>query len=193
MAWPVVDDGLRLDVHRAVLAGKGYGTGAWFRWTWSREGDPVGHINIAVTLQSEAGGTLHLSYRCNDQPFDQRFPLIGEPCRFGGYRWRAICPVTGARAAKLYSLGGAGFHARRRYGRVAYRTQRATKPIDRVMLRRDRILFRKLKGDDPGYVPRPKWMRRKTYERWHAKLDQAEEQLDAYLAGYVARLRGVAF
>ncbi len=180
-------------MHRAVLAGRGYGEGNLFRWTWSREGDSVGHINIAVTLQSEAGGTLHLSYRCNGEPFDQRFALIGEPCRFGGYRWRAICPVTGARAAKLYSLGGAGFHARRRYGRVAYRTQRAAKPIDRVLLRRDRILFRKLKGDDPGYVPKPKWMRRKTYERWHAKLDQAEEQLDAYLAGMIGRLGELNF
>jgi hypothetical protein len=191
MAWPVVEDGLRFDVHRAALAGRRYG-GGWLRWAWSRDGEAFANISAAVTFESPSSGTLALRYRCNGKPFDQRFRLIGEPCRFGGYRWRAVCPVTGARAAKLYSLGGAGFHVRRRYGRVAYRSQRAATPMDRVLMRRDRILTGKLKSDDPDFVPKPKWMRWKTYDRLTAQLWQAEELLDAHTAVLVARLGGLS-
>lgn len=188
MAWPVVDDGLRLDVHRVVLAGKGHR--GPFRWSWSRDGESAGWITVSVSIDDASSGTLALSYRCNGVPFDQRFRLESEPCRFGGERWVAICPVTGTRAAKLYSLGGAGFHARLRYRRVAYRSQRAPSAIDRTLSRRNRILFRKLKANDPGWIPKPKWMRWKTYHHWKAKLDRTENQLDAHLAGMVARLGG---
>ena len=189
MAWPVVDDGLRLDVHRVACAAKGY-HGRIFRWTWQSNDAPVGWINISVAFHGERSGTLNLKYRSNDVPFDQRFELDAEPCRFGGVRWFAICPVTRSRAAKLYSLGGAGFHARARYTRVAYRTQRAPKPADGAILRRDRILFRKLKGDDPGFVEKPKWMRWKTYDRLMMQLELAESELDAHLMGMIARLGG---
>lgn len=189
MSWPVVDDGLRLDVHKAVLASKH--RHGWFRWSWSRGDEPVGWISLAVTLHGDQAGTLALRYQCNGEPFDQRFRLEAEPCRFGGRRWFAICPATGARAGKLYSLGGAGFHARRRYRRVAYRTQRAPKAIDRVMMRRDRILTRKLKSDDPDFVPKPKWMRHKTYERLLSQLWEAQEQIDVHCAVLIARLGGL--
>ncbi len=102
-------------------------------------------------------------------------------------------PCHGRAGGEALLAGRRGLPCTAALWRVAYRTQRAAKPIDRVLLRRDRILFRKLKGDDPGYVPKPKWMRRKTYERWHAKLDQAEEQLDAYLAGMIGRLGELNF
>lgn len=187
MSWPVVDDGLRLDVHRVALAGRRYG--APFVWQWKNaDGERTSWINAAVTFDSPSAGTLALSYRCNGVPFDQRFQLEGEPCRFGGVRWFAICPATGRRAAKLYSLGGAGFHSRHRYGRVAYRTQRAPSAIDRTLMRRDRILTRDLKSDDPAYAPKPKWMRWKTYDRLTAQLWQAEEALDSHLAYLIGRL-----
>lgn len=186
MAWPVVEDGLRFDVHRAVLAGLGYGVP--FQWAWSRDGEPFARIRVAVSLHGPSAGMLSLTYRCNDKPFNQRFRLEAEPCRFGGSRWFAICPATGRRAAKLYSLGGAGFHARHRYVRVAYRAQRMPKAIDRAFLRRDRLLFRKLKGDDPGWVPKPKWMRWRTYDRLMAQLGTAERSLDEHLAILIGRL-----
>ncbi len=189
MARPVVEDGLRLEVHRAVVAGRRYG-GGWFRWTWSRDGEPIGNISIEVTFTSPSSGTLALRYRCNGKPFDQRFSLVGEPCRFGGYRWRAVCPLTGSRAAKLYSMGGAGFHARRRYGRVAYRTQRAPKAIDRALMRRNRLLFVKLKSEDPDFLPKPKWMRWQTYGLLINELDRLEAQIDRYLVAFVARPTG---
>lgn len=190
MAWPIVDDGLRLDVHRVVLAGKSY-CGP-FRWSWSRNGEPAGWINVSVTFGDPSSGTLALSYRCNGVPFDQRYRLEAEPCRFGGERWFAICPATGARAAKLYSLGGAGFHARRRYHRVAYRSQRAPAAIDRTLARRNRILFQKLKGQDPDWVPKPKWMRWKTYLHWKAQLNQAESRMNTHLAVLIGRLGGLS-
>lgn len=186
MTRPVVDDGLRLDVHRVVVAAIGHRVPV--RWSWRRDGVPIAHIVVAVTMHGSARGTLALTYRCNGVPFNQHFPLQAEPCRFGGQRWFARCPVTGRRAAKLYSLGGAGFHARARYGCVAYRTQRAPTAFDRVLMRRDRILFQRLNGDDPDFVPKPKWMRWKTYDRLMAQLSAAEAQLDEHLAGLLARL-----
>jgi hypothetical protein len=186
MAWPVVEDGLRLDVHRVVRAGKKHG--GPFRWQWTGDGEVTGSISITVTFDSTTYGRLALRYNSNGELFDQLFQLEAEACRFGGQRWFALCPVTRRRASKLYSLGGAGFHARHRYGRVAYRTQRAPKPIDRVLMRRDRILVRKLKSDDPEFVPKPKWMRWKTYDRWKAQLDWAEEQCDVHLVRLMARL-----
>ena len=186
MAWPVVDDGLRLDVHRVVLAGKGYR--GPFRWSWSRDGEPVGWISVTVALEGAASGALALTYRCNGVSFDQRFQLEAEQCHFGGQRWFAICPATGSRAAKLYSLGGAGFHARNRYRRVAYRSQRASSAINRTLDRRNRILFNKLKGHDPGWAPKPKWMRWKTYDHWKGQLNQAEDGMDAHLAVLISRL-----
>jgi hypothetical protein len=186
MAWPVVEDGLRLDVHRVLMEGRRRAES--FAWRWSWDGERVADISISVTLDGAASGILRLMYRCNEQPFDQRFELRGEPCRFGGLRWFAICPATGHRASKLYSLGGAGFHTRKRYRGVAYRTQRAPKPIDRVLMRRDRILVRKLKGKDPDWVPKPKWMRWKTYNRWLSQLNQAEARLDGHIDGILRRI-----
>jgi hypothetical protein len=186
MAWPVVDDGLKLDVHRAVQAGRWHGKA--FRWEWRRGGDPVGWISVTVTLDGSLSGTLALTYRCNGVPFNHRFRLQAEPCRFGGERWFAICPATGSRAAKLYSLGGAGFHARDRYHRVAYRSQRASSAVNRTLDRRNRILFKKLKGDDPCWVPKPKWMRWKTYDHWKAQLNQAEDRMNEHLAVLIGRL-----
>ncbi len=187
MSWPVVDDGLRLDVHRVVVASKRR-RGA-FVWQWMNgDGEAVGWITVNVILESPLSGTLALNYRCNDVPFDHRFHLEAEPCRFGGLRWFAICPATGKRAAKLYSLGGAGFHSRHRYGRVAYRTQRAARAIDCTLMRRDRILTRDLKSTDPDYVPKPKWMRWKTYERLLMELWQAEEAVDGHLARLVWKM-----
>lgn len=187
MSWPVVDDGLRLDVHRVVLASKRHRCAFVWKWT-SFDGEPVGWITVAVTLDGPLAGTLRLTYNCNGVPFDQRFLMEAEPCRFGGVRWFAICAATGRRAAKLYSLGGAGFHSRYQYGRVAYRTQRAAQPIDRTLMRRDRILTRKLKSDDPAFAPKPKGMRWKTYDRLTAQLMRAEEALDSHLLHLIGRL-----
>lgn len=183
MSRPVVEDGLRLHVHRAALAGKRHA--APFHWFWSNKatGEQIASINIAITFDSPSSGTMALTFRCNGAPMDQRFRLEAEPCRFGGVRWRAVCPATGARADKLYVLGDAGFQARRRYRRIAYRTQRASDAFDRMVMRRNRILFHKLKGDDPSFVPKPKWMRWKTYDRLQAQLMEAEAQLDDHLAG----------
>jgi hypothetical protein len=48
--------------------------------------------------------------------------------------------------------------------------------------------FTKLKGNVPEFVPKPKWMRWKTYHRWKAQLDWAEAKCDQHLAGLIARI-----
>jgi hypothetical protein len=185
MAWPVVEDGLRLGVHKVVTAGKDYSTP--FRWQWTCDGIVTSWISVTVRCHSTTTGLLTLQYTCNGKSFDHSFQLQAEACRFGGYRWFAICPRTGRKASKLYALGGAGFNARKAYQRVAYRTQRASKSADMTLLRRDRILTGKLKGIDPEFVPKPKWMRWKTYHRWKAQLDQAARACNNHLQHLIAR------
>jgi hypothetical protein len=81
MGWPVVEDGLRLDVHRAVTAGKGHRTP--IRWQWTCDGEVTGWINMTVTLEGEAFGVLALTYTFNSTAFDQRFRFEASPCGSG--------------------------------------------------------------------------------------------------------------
>jgi len=159
-----------------------------FSWQWTSGREPSGNISGTIALAAPATGTLTLRYRCNGELFDQLFRPTVEPCRFGGHRWFAICPVTGRHAAKLCCLGGAGFHARQRYGRVAYWIQRTAGSIDRALMRRDRTLFRKLRGDDPDFVTKPNWMRWRTYDRIMQEFDAADRQIDHHLARLIGRL-----
>lgn len=186
MTWPLVEDGLRLPVHRTVIAGLG-GVG-WLGWRWTRHGALAGEIQCRVILDAPRAGRLELSYRCDGRPFAQAFALEAEPCRFGGLRWFAICPRRRRRVSKLYCIGGAGFHSRHAYGRLAYAAQRTAQGWSRALHRRDRILFAKLKADDPDDAPKPKWMRWRTYDRLVAQLEAAEAECDRQLAGLIARL-----
>jgi hypothetical protein len=54
-----------------------------------------------------------------------------------------------------------------------------------------KVKARLIADDDPDawdLPPKPKRMRHRTYERWEAKYDQAEEALDNRLCSAVARL-----
>ena len=74
----------------------------------------------------------------NGRPQHQTFRLVGVPCRFGGRRWLAVCPETGARVAKLYMMAGSLFRSRKAIG-VAYRCQNETPPF-RLLRRRNKLL-----------------------------------------------------
>ncbi len=116
--------------------------------------------------------------------------LEAAPCRFGRARWWWVCPATGRRAARLYlPVGGARFLSRQAYG-LAYASQREDE-IARAHRRAARLHGllgsprRPAFGDTP---PRPKWMRRATYERLAAELQGIDAALEEAMERMAARI-----
>jgi hypothetical protein len=109
---------------------------------------------------------------------DYWIKLETTPQPFGGRHWWFLCPRTGRRAAKLYLPNGAITCASRQVYRLAYRFQREA-PYDRA-LHQSFKLQSKL-GADGGigdHIPKPKWMRWRTYDRHLEQIASAEEIID---------------
>jgi hypothetical protein len=162
-----------MDVHRAVKASGGDGRLRICGWSYPGE-EPHSRISYRVTLDGDGSGSLDLYFTSQGRPYQQTFWLVGVPCRYGGRRWLATCPDTGARVAKLYAVGGPVFRSRKAIG-AAYRCQSETPPF-RILRRRDKLLER-LKSDDPDWQPRPKGMRRRTYARLKERLGTTEHEM----------------
>jgi hypothetical protein len=200
--WRVTVEGCRslvLDLNaimRAVHAAPGWrplaagesATAGPFRWSWTRHGEAKPWAEVLVTLDLRHGtgrarlqfDVDHDSRRTGAQ--DQRVDLFTTPCRFGGRRWWWRCSATGRRCAKLYLPNGGTLFLSRGPGayRLAYASQNGG-AMDRSHGRLAR-LHRRLGGHyDHAEAPlprRPKWMRRRTYERiwaeWEAQLERHE-------------------
>ena len=184
MTKAVIDHGLRFSVHSMVLSARPkegrdqlpiYYRGAW---QWIRHNEPHSTINYVVDQAFQNAATLELSYNASGEHIKYSIALTARPCRFGGWRWFAICPHTGLVVSKLYSPCGAKrFLARQAY-RVVYQSQCDAAGLDRALNRRNRMAFKKLKSDDPDLPRKPKWMRWKTYEKHVAKLDDLEHEMN---------------
>ena len=157
--------------------------GVPFSWRWSQDGEVRASVGASVQCDDDRG-VLTLDYTLNGSPMIQRIRLAGSPCRFGGVRWFAVCPHTARRVAYLY-IGSSGASSRHTY-RLKFDSQREC-PLDRSLRRRQKTLA-KLKTDDPGYLPRPKGMHARTYERL---LEQVWQEEDSFDAAVLARF-GVA-
>jgi hypothetical protein len=166
-------------------------------WTNTTTGERVGSIGYEAHLGQESG-RVRLHYTTTRWDGERResdywIQLATTAQPFGGRRWWFVCPRTGRRAAKLYLPNGAFTFASREAYRLAYRCQREA-PHDRA-LRRAFKLRDKLgaKGGIGDYVEKPKWMRRRTYERAMARIDKAEEVVDAHTARLLHRLKQTGF
>lgn len=174
-----VEDGLTLDIHRMVA--KHIGGGVWAysgSWGWWRDGERRASIRYHIHRESEASARMTLRYSKDGEPVDYSFRLVGEPCRFGGLRWFALCPRTGRKVAKLTMPPGARHFYARQAWRIAYRSQNMSAGLERLSYRRDRYLWRKLKTDQPDLPLKPKGMRWKTYEAHLEKLDAIYAEMD---------------
>src|SRR4029077_10183089 len=146
---------------------------ASFLWCWKMQDETIASIGARVQGDDDRA-TLVLNYTLDGSPVTQSIPLDASPCRFGGVRWLAVCPNTGRRVAHLY-IGGAGALSRHAY-RLKYDSQREC-PLYRSLRRRNKAVA-KLKGRDPMFLPRPKGMHARTYERLLRKVDQEEQCMD---------------
>lgn len=84
----------------------------------------------------------------------------------GGVRWWFLCPITGARVSKLYLVPETAVFASRAASGLVYRSQRLTTP-DRCREQAQRAR-RGLGGSGSlvePFPPRPRGMRRRTYDR----------------------------
>jgi len=161
-------------------------------WTNTTTGERIGSIGYEAHLGQESGG-VRLRYTTTRwdgerRDSDYRIELETTPQPFGGRRWWFICPRTGVRVARLYLPNGAYTFASRQAYRLAYRSQRET-PYDRA-LRRGFKLQAKLGGDGGigDYIPKPKWMRWRTYDQKVEEICAAEEVVDAHLLGFLQKL-----
>ncbi len=192
---PTTEDGLTLSLPKLLrdkLFRPGCGWSGSLIWTNTTTGERVGSIGYEAHLGQESG-RVRLHYTTTrwdgerrDSDYWIQLATTAQP--FGGRRWWFVCPRTGRRAAKLYLPNGAFTFASRQAYRLAYKSQRET-PYDRALRRafrlRDRI------GADGGigdYVPKPRWMRMKTYDRKLEEIWQAEGVVDAHLAVFLGKL-----
>ena len=149
------------------------------RWTHSYWGE-VASALISADLSHASSGWLKLEGDLN-----QVISLAAQPRRFGGHQWYFVCPVTGRLASVLWRPPGATrFCCRQAWGRhrVAYASQFLDRD-SRVHHGQFKLKTRlcAIEGLDPeewDFPPKPKWMRRKTYERYEARFDRYEEVLD---------------
>lgn len=102
-----------LNINISKLKGWGFLKPNQYRSTnlnWSRNGNPVGNIDIRISTHEE-NEYLHLKYNFCDEPRDYQIQLVRKPSNLGiGEMWFFKCPKTGKLCRKLYSIGGYFYH-----------------------------------------------------------------------------------
>ncbi len=93
---------------------------------WSRNGETTSSIGISVYTGSD-DPHLKLSYKHRGEPTEYKVPLVTLPSNLGkGQVWYFICPATGKRCRKLYSVGRYFLH-REAYTGCMYEKQTYSK------------------------------------------------------------------
>ncbi|UVE16816.1 hypothetical protein NVV93_14600 [Pseudomonas sp. LS44] len=142
---------------------------------WKRRGVVVASIGI----RTESPTCIRLRYqakvRGKPEPRDYPVPITWTPCHLGGERPWFLCPSCGRRVAKLY--GGSEFACRHCW-RLNYASQQANKrdrASDQSFKLRDAL------GCDEGFlftpaefIPKPKGMHWRTFERKIEQLKQVD-------------------
>lgn len=96
--------------------------------TWSRNGNQTGSIGISVHMDEESP-YVELDYKFRDEPRNYRIRLVSVPSNLGtGKVWYFLCPNTGKRCRKLYSVGGWFLH-REAFNGVFYDSQVQSKKM----------------------------------------------------------------
>lgn len=179
---PTVETSLRIDLPKLRRAGfLKPGCRVAGIWRWTRHGEPVGSVDIAVTLEPEGRSDIIISFRHDDEPISQEVRLVGVPMPFGGWRWFALCPVTGRRCTTLVLPSGGRRFASVLAWRLPYASQRedifgrAHRRIAKATARLDRM---------------SKYARRPTRQKQWDRIVEAEAILDQGLELALRRLAG---
>jgi len=172
-------------LHRAGVLSPGYACS----WQWKRRGEVVASINV----RTESLARIRLNYQVRSggqaEQKDYSVPITWTPCHLGGERPWFLCPCCHRRVAKLY--GGAVFACRHCW-RLNYASQQASKR-DRAS---DRSwALRQALGCDEGflclpaeYIPKPKGMHWRTFNRKIQQLRQVDARALADASAMVASI-----
>jgi hypothetical protein len=179
-----LDGGPVLDLAKMIPKGRAK-TGAHIGCTWSYTSGTV--VRFEIRLDHDGG---KLDIWCDGR--HQSFTLTADERHLGGQQWYVICPKTRKRVRVLYKPGGAPYFASRyAWGRRAAYASQFLDPMGRAWRIKEKVKQRLIGDEDPDewdLPPKPKGMRLRTYERWEAKYDRAEEALDLHLCWAAARL-----
>jgi hypothetical protein len=147
-------------------------------------------VGVHVTTEGDRG-FLELCFQVDGKMIAQTFELAGSVMRVGGVRWTVKCPESGKMVRDLYLLLGRDhthFRSRHALG-LSYRTSYLT-PNERYGERAWRLRDRL--GAEWGAPPlRPKYMKRRTFERLADKLFDAHLRDASAILGPARTLRGL--
>src|SRR5690349_14626979 len=135
-------------------------------------------VEVRGDTSDPAAPYLELTHETRDGSEERvayRVRLATTRPRYGGERWWFVCPSSGRRAFKLYlPNGGRWFLSRAAYG-LAYEVTRED-ALSRHLRRAGGILAKlgRPEAEWWGWAPKPKWMRRQTYERLRAELTELQ-------------------
>lgn len=117
------DEALQIDAWE--LMRWGYverGTYAKSRLRWSRGDQVTARVGFEVRMDGTEPHVI-LDYTFNGEPRKYRVGLVCVPSNLGkGEIWYFLCPITGKRCRKLYSVGG-WFGHREAFGGCMYESQ----------------------------------------------------------------------
>ncbi|WP_187262630.1 hypothetical protein [Pontibacter beigongshangensis] len=113
--------------------------------SWSTNGRETGSISIRVNTRTD-GPYLELDYKHRDKPVNYTVGLVSVPSNIGkGVVWYFLCPHTGKRCRKLYSVGERFLH-REAYTGCMYESQTYSHKARKL-----NTLFDKIYGTDKLY------------------------------------------
>jgi hypothetical protein len=183
---PTIEDSLVLDINRLIRRGffmPGRARGGSLIWSEVRSGRQTATIGYEVHMTEERGWArlffTTASWSGETTRHDYRVELVSTPQPFGGRRWWWVCPKRGDLVSKLYKSSG-GIFASRKAHRLGYRSQRES-PRDRALGRALKLRQRLSSTDGIGdFIPKPKGMRWRTYDRHMHRVKQTEATVTAH-------------
>ena len=144
------------------------------RVTWSRNGEPIGNIDVRMEPSQLFLAYKHRSHGGEWRSENYPVSIDWTPCYYGGERAWFLCPARGCRRRVAILYGGGIFACRHCY-RLAYESQTES-PAYRALSRTQNIRMRLGgSGSMMDFFPdKPKGMHWKTYRRLEAQGDWYE-------------------
>jgi hypothetical protein len=180
---PTVEDSLTLGLRPLLEKGSlkpGASVAGTMSWTKAGTNREIASIGFESHLSAD-GGYLEIHWTSTNRRTGEtrqcknRISLKTRPQPFGGRRWFFVCPTTGESVTKLHLPPAAFDFACRKAHQLGYRSQRET-PLDRSISRA--FAQRRKIGGEGGigdYIPKPRGMHRRTFERALERVNEAEE------------------
>lgn len=167
--------GLQLDINRLISDGfiQPGKTTQLSNFCWL---DDEGEERATARIEAEITNPSNCTMRIHANWINQTVRLVGCPRHFGGLQWYFVCPVQHRTVSVLWSLPGTRyFVGRKSLGKqVAYLSQYHS-PGARAHYSADKLfdgIWGPSTSDGSDELPKPKWMRWKTYERLSKRFEK---------------------